>query len=238
MGDDWYGLASLDHFWIRRRFEVLCRMADGLIRQASAIADVGCGHGILQRQIEDHFDREVTGFDLNELALKQTASRTSPLCCYDLFQRTSEYQGRFDLIFLFDVLEHLREVDGFVNAIQFHLAPRGKILINVPAFQSLWSKYDEAAGHFCRYNIDTLSRVAQRNGMTVGTWSYWGLPLTPLLILRKLWLMGQADEKIISAGFSSRGPAMNSLLLSLSRCEPVPQHLLGSSLMAIFERPG
>jgi len=80
MGDDWYGVAGLEHFWVRRRFEVLCRIAGELIRQAPAMAEVGCGHGLLQRQVEDFYNRDVTGFDLNEVALMQTVSRTSPVC--------------------------------------------------------------------------------------------------------------------------------------------------------------
>jgi len=235
MGDDWYGIASLNHFWIERRFEVLRHLADGTIRQASAIAEVGCGHGLVQRQIEDHYGRDVTGFDLNELALNQTASRTSKVCCYDLFQKDSEFKGHFDLILLFDVLEHLQDEDEFVEAIQFHLAPQGKILINVPALQSLWSKYDEAAGHFRRYNIEALRRVAQRNGMAIGDWSYWGAPLTPLLVLRKLLLAARPSEKVISTGFDPRNPVLNRLLFWLSRCEQIPQHLAGTSVMAVFE---
>jgi hypothetical protein len=237
MGDDWYGVATLGHFWARRRFEVLCRIAGGLMRQASAIAEVGCGHGLLQRQIEDAYGREVTGFDLNEVALKQTVSRTSPVCCYDLFQKNPEYENRFDLIFLCDVLEHVRDEDSFVKATQFHLAPKGKIVINVPAMPSMYSKFDHAVGHFRRYDIDALTRVAQRNGMNVTAMSYWGLPLTPLLVLRKLWLARLSREEIISSGFGSRGPVINRLLLALSRCEPIPQRMLGSALMAIFEKP-
>jgi len=56
------------------------------------------------------------------------------------------------------------------------------------------------------------------------------------LMLRKLWLMGIHDqEKIISAGFGSRSPAINAMLGFLSRCEPIPQTLLGTSLMAVFK---
>ncbi len=235
MSDDWYGAANLEHFWTQRRFEVLSRMAGGLILESAAIAEVGCGHGLLQRQIEDNYDREVTGFDLNEVALKQTVSQTSLVCCYNVFQKSPEFEKRFDLIFLCNVLEHVRDEDRFIQAVQFHLAPAGKIVINVPAMQSMYSRFDQAVGHFRRYRIDSLEHIAQRNGMTVAAWSYWGLPLTPLLVLRKLWLAKQAQQRIISAGFGSGGPLINRLLLGLSRCEPIPQRMLGSAVMAIFE---
>jgi hypothetical protein len=235
MSDDWYQFATLDHFWIQRRFEVLCHLADALLRHSSAIAEVGCGHGLVQRQIEDHYGKEVTGFDLNDLALQQTVSRASPICCYDVFKKDPGSKGCFDVILLLDVLEHLRDEDRFLDAIQFHMAPNAMMLINVPAMRRLWSRYDEAAGHFRRYDIHTLSNVARRNGMAITAWTYWGLPLLPLLALRKLCLLVHSQEGIISTGFNSRGAMINRPLRWLSRCEWIPQKVMGSSLMAVLK---
>jgi SAM-dependent methyltransferase len=236
MADRWFQIAALDHFWIRRRFEVLQRLAGGLIPGAREMAEIGCGHGLLQRQIEDAYARDVTGFDLNEYALKQNVSRISKVCCYDIYQKDAALRERFDLVFLFDVLEHITDEDGFLKTLMLHLAPNGKLVINVPAGQWAYSAYDEAAGHVRRYSIDTLREATGRNNLEIAAWSYWGLPLAPSLALRKLWLMGKHDqEKIISAGFDSRTPAVNAVLGFLSRCERIPQKLLGTSLMAVFQ---
>ena len=236
MADRWFQIAALDHFWVRRRFQVFQRLAGGLIPAARALAEIGCGHGLLQRQIEDAYERDVTGFDLNEYALKQNVSRISKVCCYDIFQKDEALRERFDLIFLFDVLEHIANEDGFLKTLMLHLAPDGKLVVNVPAGQWAYSAYDEAAGHVRRYSIGTLQEAAGRNNLEVTSWSYWGLPLVPSLALRKLWLMGNHDqEKIISAGFDSRTPTINAMLGFLSRCEPIPQKWMGTSLMAVFQ---
>lgn len=236
MADQWYEIASIDHFWIRRRFDVLRGLAGGLISAAVAMAEVGCGHGLLQRQIEEGYGREVTGFDLNEFALGRNVSQTSKICCYDIFKRDPSFQGRFDLIFLFDVLEHIADEDRFISALLFHLAPHGKVVVNVPAGQSLYSAYDRAAGHVRRYSIRALRKVAARNNLEMADWTYWGFPLIPTLVLRKFWLMGQHDNgQIISAGFDARSRFMNDLLGIVSRCEVIPQKLAGTSLMAVLE---
>lgn len=235
MADQWFEIAALDHFWIRRRFDVLRRLAVDLIPTAREIAEIGCGNGLLQRQVEEAFRREVTGFDLNEFALQQNLSRVSKVCCYDIYQEEVALRERFDLIFLFDVLEHITDEDRFFKALLFHLAPGGKVVVNVPAGNWAYSAYDEAAGHVRRYSIATLRAAAGRNGLEVINWSYWGLPLVPALALRKLWLMGKHDQKrIISAGFDARTPAINKILGFLSRCEPIPQKFLGTSLMAVL----
>jgi len=235
MADHWFEVASLDHFWIRRRFEVLQRLAGGLITSARKIAEIGCGHGLLQRQVEDAYGREVAGFDLNELALRRNVSRRSNLCCYDIFQADVELRGSFDLIFLFDVLEHISDEDRFLKALLFHLAPKGKLVINVPAGQWAYSAYDKAAGHVRRYSMHTLRQSAARSHFEMERWTYWGLPLVPTVVLRKLWLMGKhSQSEIITAGFDSRSSAINNALSALARCERIPQKLLGTSLMAIF----
>jgi SAM-dependent methyltransferase len=236
MADQWFEIASIDHFWVRRRFGVLQRLADDWITSAGEMAEIGCGHGLLQRQIEDAYGRTVTGFDLNEFALKRNVSRRSGVCCYDVYQREERLREKFALIFLFDVLEHIAKEDRFLQTVLFHLAPGGKLVMNVPAGQWAFSSYDHAAGHVRRYSIDTLRQTSERSGLEVREWSYWGLPLVPMLALRKLWLWGKSDQdKIISAGFDSRTPAVNKILGAVSRCESIPQHLLGTSLMAVFQ---
>jgi len=236
MADQWFEIAGIDHFWIRRRFDVFRRLAGGLIPGAREMAEFGCGHGLLQRQIEEVYGREVTGFDLNEYALKQNLSRISRVCCYDIYQKDATLRERFDLIFLFDVLEHITDEDRFLKALMFHLAPGGKVVVNLPAGEWAYSAYDEAAGHVRRYSIRTLRAAAERNDLEVTDRSYWGLPLVPALALRKLWLMGNHDQKkIISAGFDPRTPAINGMLRLVSRCEVIPQKFLGTSLMALLQ---
>ena len=194
MADRWFEIASVDHFWIRRRFEVLQAFCGGIVSRAGEMAEIGCGHGLLQRQIEDAYKHEVTGFDLNEYALKHNVSRHSGVCCYDILGREPALKEKFDVIFLFDVLEHITEEDSFLGAVLFHLARRGKVILNVPAGVWAYSKYDVAAGHVRRYTINTLRDAARRNRMDIQDWTYWGMPLVPALMLRKLWLMGTRDR--------------------------------------------
>jgi SAM-dependent methyltransferase len=235
MADRWFEIASLDHFWVRRRFAVLQKLTPGLFAAAHAMAEIGCGHGLLQRQVEEACSLEVTGFDLNEYALQHNVSQRSKIFCYDIFSRNSALREKFDVIFLFDVLEHIADEDGFLHAVLFHLQPQGRLVINLPAGQWAFSSYDVAAGHVRRYSRRTLGESAARNRLQIHEWSYWGMPLVPTLALRKLWLMGQHDQsKVISTGFDSRSTFVNTALWALSRCEWIPQKWMGTSLMAVL----
>ena len=232
MGDWWFDVATLDHFWIRRRFAVMKRLADSVIRNSKCAAEIGCGNGLLQRDLEDHYGISVAGFELNEAALQKNASLTAPLYCYDIHQRNPEFRAHFDLLFLFDVLEHIDDESGFLQSVKFHLAQNGTLLINVPALQSLYSDYDRAAGHVRRYSVKELARVAERNGFKARALTYWGLPFLPLLLLRKMMSLERSNGR---AGFDARGSAINGILSWLARCEPLPQKFLGTSVMAVLE---
>lgn len=237
MADHWFEIASLDHFWIRRRFEVLAKLAGSQIAAAHEIAEIGCGNGLLQAQIENSYGKEVCGFDLNEAALKRNVSRRSKVCCYDIFQREPALRGRFDLILLFDVLEHISQEASFLEALLFHLRPSGSLILNVPAGQWAYSLYDKAAGHVRRYTNRTLREAARAAGLTVQGWTYWGMPLIPSLMVRKIWLADKREQsEIIASGFDSRSPAINRIMGALAQFERIPQSVLGSSLMMVCRR--
>lgn len=232
MGDWWFDVATSDHFWIRRRFQVMTRLADSLLSNCRSAAEIGCGNGLLQREIENRYRKPVTGFDLNVLALQKNVSRISPLYCYDIHQRNPEFRGHFDLLLLFDVLEHIEDESDFLQSVRFHLASSGVLLINVPAHQSLFSDYDRAAGHVRRYSINQLAKLAECNGLRIRFSTYWGLPLLPLLLLRKAMKLDRSNG---NAGFDSRGPVINLALSLLARCERLPQSFMGTSVMAVVE---
>jgi len=235
MADRWFEIASIDHFWVQRRFEVFQKLGGGLISKTAKLAEIGCGHGLMQRQIEIAYGRGVTGFDLNDFALKQNLSRQSGVYCYDIFQRDPALKSAFEIIFLFDVLEHIADEDSFLSALMFHLAPEGKLIVNVPAGQWAYSEYDVAAGHVRRYAIEDFQALAKRNKLEITNWTYWGLPLIPTLMIRKLWLMGEGDQsKIITSGFDARSTWINRTMGSLAGLEWIPQKFLGTSLMAIL----
>jgi len=207
-------------------------LADSIVRAAKYVAEIGCGNGLLQKDVEDHYGVPVAGFELNELALQKNVSRLSPLYCYDIHQRASQFRSHFDLLFLFDVLEHIDDESGFLQSVKFHLSGSGTLLVNVPAFEFFRSDYDRAAGHVRRYSASQLHEVLERNGFKIKGSTYWGLPLVPLLLARQAITLPGSDGK---SGFDSRGRHTNDLLRFLARMEPIPQSLLGTSVMVVAE---
>jgi 2-polyprenyl-3-methyl-5-hydroxy-6-metoxy-1,4-benzoquinol methylase len=234
MADSWYEHATLDHFWLRRRFSVIRKLLTNVNVATLKIGEIGCGHGVLMEQFFRQWNVRVDGFDLNPGALRSSIADAGRLFCYDVYQRESNLEGKYDLILLCDVLEHIEDELEFLRAVTFHLAPRGSLLINVPAIQSLYSKYDKVAGHKRRYSIAQLGEVTSRAQLRLVRISYWGLSLVPFVVLRQLMSRFETSEaEIIKKGFNPPSRLVNEALYAISAVDWFPQRFLGSSVIAL-----
>lgn len=239
MEDEWFQIATAGHFWMRRRFEVLCRLGRGLDFRAWKVAEIGCGGGVLQKQFEQEYGIRPDGFDLNEKALLHSVAQDHPRYYYNIFDRAPRFAAAYDALVLFDVLEHIEQEQPFLEAALFHLKPGGRLLVNVPALMSLYSRYDKVLGHQRRYNLKMLDGACLQAGLERSAATYWGLPFMPLLAVRKLLLSGQDDpKKIAQRGYKPPGRWGNQLLAWLGKLDPLPQTVTGTSLMAIYRKPG
>jgi SAM-dependent methyltransferase len=239
MGDAWFQAANLKHFWIQRRFDVfrcLCRRA-GVRLEGASVGEIGCGSGLVQEQVYRSFGTRVDGFDLNEYALRHAVDPANPRFVYDIHDRHATLAEKYDVLILFDVIEHIDDDAGFLESALFHLKSGGYLVVNVPALQWLYSKYDEAAGHVRRYSLRSLVDVLKSQRGKVVTDCYWGMPYVPLLTLRKaLGGLTASKSQTIANGFGVRSELTNTLLGLVGRMEPIPQQFIGTSAMAIFQK--
>jgi len=235
MGEQYFDLVELDHFWVVRRFEVMCRFAAHLFQRGFRYCEIGCGNGALQRQLENAYGVAVDGFELCLSALEQNRSRNGKLYYYNILERKPELKDYYDVLFLFDVLEHIAEAPAFLQAASYHLKPGGYIIINVPARRELFSKYDIMAGHVRRYTVPMLSTLLEKAALQPDLVTYWGLPLYPVLFLRKLLMAFLSNDMAYRKGFQPPSKTMNTALTWLSRCEILPQRWLGTSILAVAQ---
>jgi SAM-dependent methyltransferase len=87
---------------------------------------------------------------------------------------------KFDLICLFDVLEHIHEDVETLFAIKRLLKEDGKIIITVPAYQWLWGAHDVHLHHMRRYTRSKLRKKVLSAGYRPTKLSYFNTLLLPL----------------------------------------------------------
>jgi SAM-dependent methyltransferase len=72
-----------------------------------------------------------------------------------------------DLIYTFNVLEHIADDVGTVHALSMKLKPGGTLIVYVPAFNILYSSFDARIGHLRRYRRGTLASLVLAAGLQV-----------------------------------------------------------------------
>jgi len=237
MSDDWFEFANKDHFWMRWRYEAVKKIIDRVLTKKERCLEVGCGNGVFKEQIESGYNITVDGCDLNLHALKKIKNSVGRVMVYNIFDLNEKLIGKYDAIFLMDVIEHIKDHQEFMQTVKKHLKPDGFVIINVPALQSLFSNYDTIAGHMRRYNRKSLASLLNQTGFQINKMSYWGSYLYPIAVLRKLMLNFTAKEKTIQKGFSPPNKMADTFLRFLSYTElkgfnPF-SNLFGTSLIVV-----
>jgi SAM-dependent methyltransferase len=238
--DEWYDASEASHFWFRWRLAVLrhaLRAAGADTAGAARVLDVGCGSGVLAGQLEDATGWTVDGTDLNLPALERCRPRRGRALYYDVTEERADLLGSYDVVVLFDVLEHLAAPRALAAAAVRHLRPGGLFLVNVPALPSLFSAYDRAAGHLRRYTAASLDGELGGLGLSRADLRYWGFSLLPLVLARKA-LLARGGPRTIERGFRPPLPGVNAALVGLMRAELALLRAppLGTSVMYVGRR--
>jgi SAM-dependent methyltransferase len=232
---EWYDASEAAHFWFRWRFAVLRRAlarVGAAVGEPLRVLDVGCGPGVLAEQLERATSWTVDATDLNLGALERCGPRRGRTLYYDVTEERPELLGSYDVVVLFDVLEHLAEPRVLARSALRHLRPGGLLLVNVPALPALTSAYDRAAGHLRRYTTATLAAELEGLPLRRRDLRYWGLALIPLLVARKA-LLARGGPRTIERGFRPPMAGVNAALVGLMRAETtlLAAPPLGTSVM-------
>jgi SAM-dependent methyltransferase len=155
-------------------------------RNYRTILDVGCGSGIALDAAK-RARLETFGLELNRAAAAAAAQKGHTIFPGLLGDLKPEWEGKFDLISLNQVLEHVPDPAGLVGECVRFLSPQGAIAIAVPGADGIlrltpWLESQWPPHHVTRWrksNFDTLAqraslRVIETGGdELVGNWIEW-----------------------------------------------------------------
>ncbi len=174
------------HWWFETRRALLTygfeRAAPG---ETLEILEVGAATGG-NDQICSRFGR-YTALDLSDAALGICRSRGVKRLVRGDGQTLPFASGTFDVIVMFDILEHLSEDEASLREARRILRPGGTLLANVPAFQRLFSEHDISFDHVRRYQPGELQAKLRRAGFETIFRSYWSCIIFPaVFVIRTL----------------------------------------------------
>lgn len=228
------------HWWFVARRNILKKVLSGLqIPRSSKILEVGCGTGGNISFLQEI--GELTCVESDESAAELARNRgLAQVLPGSLPDNIPKFNHPFELIVLFDVIEHVDEDGESLQALSRLLKPKGRIVLTVPAFSFLWSQHDDENQHKRRYNRKNLSRLVKSNGLSLDYISYFNFWLFPLiagvrLIRKVIPYKGEWQDMKLPA----RLP--NNILKSIFNSE---SHFIGKnylpfgmSLIAVISNP-
>jgi len=234
------------HFWfVGRRQVVLSALRRAVPDLRSRrLFDVGCGSGGLLDFLSHNGVAVAGACDVYPESLRLVRARLDvPLVRVDEGRPPPLGRG-YDLLGMFDVLEHIDDDVGTLRALRESLAPGGALVLTVPAHPRLYDEMDEIAFHRRRYERAGLRRALEQSGFEVRLLSHFMSPLVPILVaIRAVGrrLHGGRSRALERRRVEFRVvPGVNALMrgvLALERAAmahaPVP---FGSSLVAVAVR--
>ncbi len=205
-----------EHWWFVSRNAILLNfIAQRLaLTPASRVLDVGCGTGAMLEQFSQRY--HAFGLDFSQQAIdfcRQRGLTNLYVGSLDAFPANHT----FDLITMFDVVEHVEDHEGLLKEAYQRLNRGGHILIAVPAYQWLWSKHDEVLHHKRRYTRSTLRDVVERAGFRVKRLTHFNTLLFPVAVMRRV--IGRITGSNTADDLEVPSPAVNGILGGVFRLE-------------------
>lgn len=162
-------------------WEKRIKMAERFLSPGPRILDLGCGDGTVLRALAPRVERAV-GIDISLECIKEAEGRnTSPRVSF-LHTSLEEFVSadRFDLVLMYEILEHLYDPSRALEKVRSLLKPDGLLMISTPNFGNLarrlkkiflplvdkmgFPAWDEIAReHICEYSLGEVLALLRKN---------------------------------------------------------------------------
>jgi SAM-dependent methyltransferase len=227
------------HWWFRGRRAITASILEPFFtNERLKILEVGCGTGGNLEMLGAL--GEVSAFEIDPTALQIANLKTN--WKFKIKHGACPHQipfesMKFDLICMFDVLEHISDDLDSLISLRKLLMPNGKIVITVPAYQWLYGPHDIFLHHKRRYTSTELIKLASAANLRVIKTSYFNSILFPPIALIRI-----LQKSLKANTYSSTKlplPFLNSMLRFIFSIE---RYLLryvdipfGLSIIGIFD---
>lgn len=204
----------------------------------SSCLEIGIGHGGFYELLPKC---NYTGADIDPLLVEQARSKNPDgnyvvvdITDNDFYNKLSNKS--FDSVVCINVLEHIEDHQKAIDNLLSVLNTGGYLLLFVPAFQSLFSELDTLAGHYRRYNLNSLKTLILSASLDrkvkfirleyfnpIGGIGWWINKFYP-------------HKSLQSRNLENQIKLFNNWILPLSRIiNPMTKKMFGQSIICIVE---
>lgn len=206
------------HPWETVRAKVLKEILNNASRdwEVDRVLDVGCGDGFIIGNVCKGLgpvEIDVVDINLTREQIESFSAANNNINFYSDFESLSHKS--YQLITLFDVLEHVDDDARFLSGIvqNFASGKQAKFFITVPAFNWLSGRHDVFLKHRRRYNPEMIYKLASENDLKIKKYGFMFFGLLPVRILSLLWekLIPDREYSFKGVGRWSHGKIITKL---------------------------
>ena len=208
------------HPWETVRLAFVEKLLHQYNPDARNVLDIGCGNCFIASSLTKNSRIQVTAVDnmfTPELLAKlreQLAGRQIEL--FSSFEAVMD--SAFDTVMLLDVIEHIEhDCTVFRELLNSDkISPGAVFIITAPVFSRLFSNHDRKLGHYRRYTVGQLCRLAGENGAEIMDYGYFFASLLFIRILQKICekiFPHRESESVSAVGAWNSGPAITAIVV-------------------------
>jgi SAM-dependent methyltransferase len=215
--------------YLQRYNRFIASLFAGTAAPGQSLLDFGAGIGTISSLVKEMASpRKITCIELdqeNAQVLKDKGFEVlshAELCP----------PGSIDVIYSSNVLEHIEDDVATLKSLYACLKPGGRAVFWVPAFQCLWTIFDDRVGHFRRYRRAGLELVCRQAGFEVEKCIYQDSVGFFVALLFKL--ISGKEGNVSSTSFK----IYDAVIFPISRtCDLFLSRLFGKNLLIYVRKP-
>ncbi|HLD03037.1 MAG TPA: class I SAM-dependent methyltransferase [Candidatus Nanoarchaeia archaeon] len=204
------------YWWFKARRHFILDLLKGENKN-SRILELGCSGGQLLTDLESLGFKNVHGLDISNSAIQLCRKRGLKSVQVCDAAKTKFRNSEFDIVIASDILEHIKDERKGLSEWSRILKKNGKLIIFVPAFNSLWSRHDDLNQHYRRYSRKQLLSSLRNQAFLIEESSYWNffmfIPVALLRLAQKIIPSNSTDD------LYTINPIVNNLLICLLKLE-------------------
>lgn len=157
--------------WYYRDIKPEYHFAKTHIGAQDRVLEVGCGKGVFRSFLANTVD--YGGLEFNQAAIDKATAQGLHVTADPIQNHADAHSGQYDVVCHFQVLEHVADPQGFLQACAKALKPGGKFIVAVPAEDSFLSVCEGGwlnmpPHHVTRWKDSTLRHAFETQlGLTV-----------------------------------------------------------------------
>lgn len=234
-----------EYFWYRTLRSIVNMNLNRIIKRlpGNHMLDGGCGTGALLKYLQKKTSFDRIGLDFSYRGLQFCRKRnTSDSLIQGTVNSLPFISDYFSLITSIDVLQH-KEVQDVQALNEYYrvLQPGGFIMLNLPAYKSLFSTHDVAVQTVRRYRRKQVSKMLQKAGFRIQRITYWNTILFAPMALIRLLKRRHITEEHVNSDLDRINPVANGFFNSLLFLERGWLRFLnlpyGLSVFAVAQKP-